>query len=392
MGELLGSTETSFDTDFAILNAGQGRIGVASAGSFAGSGVGGLSARCGTKYARVHVRAERWSGQPDLDNSWEDIDELPFEAMPDGGPLQMSGFDPPTDDHGLDLEGFGTGRVRVLARGRHRYYYGDVEDDLAPEDWLIQLFPVEGLPNPLAGPPRRLVGFAPFSKWERQSGWAAALHAWAQGGWHTHLFSSPGYYAVHLGMSVAGSAVNDRDLARESSRFKLSGAPNPIPAPEDPLDVPLAERADDPLVALFGAPIATLRDAIAAMRQLQLLLEVRRGSDILLVPNPAPGPIWETKSMTDKEVRGIQLQIGYSDFRLIAEDIVTAVSWAGSQGLRTTVQEMGIRWSTTSAAIRGGLALAALTSGVSTAPELDSRDGDDDQLPIIITKTGYWSA
>lgn len=390
MGELLGSAETSFDTDFAILNAGQGRIGVARAGSFAGSGVGGLSAHCGTKYARVHVRAERWSGQPELNSSWEDIDELPFAAASDGGPLQMSGFDPPTGDHGLDLEGFGTGRVRVLANGRHRYYYGDVENELPPEEWLLQFFPAEGSPNPLAGPPRRLVGFAPFNKSERQSGWAAALHAWAQSGWHSYLFSSPGYYAVHLGASVAGRAVNERDLARESSRYRLSGAPNPIPTPENPLDVPLAERTDDPLVELFGAPIATLRDAIAAMRQVHLLLEVRRGSDILLVPNPAPGPIWEAKSMTEKEVRGAQLQIGYSDFRLIAEDIVTAVSWVGSQGLRTTIQEMGVRWSTTSAVIRGGLALAALTSGVSTAPEL-GQDRDDDRRPIVITKTGYWS-
>jgi hypothetical protein len=95
--------------------------------------------------------------------------------------------------------------------------------------------------------------------------------------------------------------------------------------------------------------------------------------------------------MTEKEIRGLRLQIGYADFRSIAEDIVIALNWAGEQGLKTTIQEMGIRWSTTSAAIRGGLVLSALTSGVSNTPQLDSENGDDDQVPLVITKTGFWS-
>ena len=113
---------------------------------------------------------------------------------------------------------------------------------------------------------------------------------------------------------------------------------------------------------------------------------------MLLVPNPAPGFVWETKEMTEKEIKGARLQIGYADFRSIAEDIVIALDWAGEQGLTTTVEEMGTRWSTSSAAIRGGLALSALTSGVSTTPELDNEKGDDDQRPIVVTKSGYWSA
>ena len=390
MADLLGAKETEFGTDFAILNASQGNVSAA-AGPFAGSSIGGLSARCGTKYARVHVRAERWSGRPEFDNSWEDMDELPFQAIVGGGPLQISGFDPPLDDHGLDLEGFGSGRVLILAKGRHRYYYGDVEDELPPEEWLLQFFPQEGMPNPLDGPPRRLVGFAPSSKWEKQSGWKAAVHAWDQTGWHSHLSKSPGYYAVHLGISAASRAINARDPAAKSSRFTRNGSPNPLPFPDDPLDVQLAERADDPLAELNGSPISTLREAIDAMRRLQLLLDVHRGDEVHLVPNPAPGLIWDTKSMTEKEIRALRLQIGYADFRLIAEDIVIALNWAGEQGLKTTIQEMGTRWSTTSAAIRGGLALSALTSGVSTTPQLDSENGDDDQVPLVITKTGYWS-
>ncbi len=390
MADLLGATDTEFETDFAILNASQGGISAA-AGTFAGSTIGGLSAHCGTKHARVHVRAERWSGRPEFDNSWEDFDELPFEAVVGGGPLQISGFDPPTDDHGLDLEEFGGGRVLILAKGRHRYSYGDLEDELPPEEWLLQFFPQDGLPNPLAGPPRRLVGFAPFSKREKQSGWAAAIHAWEQTGWHSYLSRSPGYYAIHLGMSVASRPVNASDLARESSQFTRNGSPNPLPFPDEPLDIPLPERIDDPLAGLNGAPVPTLREAINAMRNLQLLLEVHRGGETLLVPNPAPGPVWDTNSMTEQEIRGLLLQIGYADYRSIAEDIVIALSWAGAQGLKTTIQEMGTRWSTTSAAIRGGLALSALTSGVSTTPELDSEERDNDQLPIVITQTGYWS-
>jgi hypothetical protein len=390
MADLLGATETAFETDFAILGASQGNVSAA-AGTFAGSSIGGLSAHCGTKYAGVHVRTERWSGRPEFDNSWEDMDELPFQAIVGGGPLQISGFDPPSDDHGLDLEGFGSGRVLILAKGRHRYYYGDVEDELPPEEWLLQFFPQEGTPNPLAGPPRRLVGFAPFSKWEKQSGWKAAIHAWDQTGWHSHLFNSPGYYAVHLGMSLAARAIDARNLASQSSSFTRNGSPNPLPFPEDPLNIRLAERIDDPLAALYGAPVQTLGEAIDAMRHLNLLLDVVRGDETLLVPNPAPENVWEAKSMTEQEIRLIRLQIGYADFRSIAEDIVIAVSWAGEKGLKTTIQEMGTRWSTTSAAIRGGLALSALTSGVSTDPTLDNEKGDDDQLPIVITKTGYWS-
>jgi hypothetical protein len=390
MADLLGATETEFATDFAILSASQGYVSTA-AGTFAGSSIGGLSANCGTKYARVHVRAERWSGRPDFDNSWEDMDELPFQALVGGGPLQISGFDEPSDNHGLDLEGFDSGRVLILAKGRHRYYYGDLEDEVPPEEWLLQFFPQEGRPNPLAGPPRRLVGFAPFSKSEKQSGWRAAIHAWEQSGWHSHLFSSPGFYAIQLGLRLAARAINARDLAHESSRFTRNGSPNPLPFPDDPLDIQLAERPGDPLADLYGAPVSNLREAIDAMRSLQLLLDVHRGDEVLLVPNPAPGPIWDANSMTENQIRVLRVHIGYADFRSIAEDIVIALSWAGEQGLKTTIQEMGTRWSMTSAAIRGGLALSALTAGVSTTPELDGENGDDDQVSIVITKTGYWS-
>ncbi|MES1170058.1 MAG: hypothetical protein ABUL47_05150, partial [Leifsonia sp.] len=113
-----------------------------------------------------------------MDDSWEDRDELPFVAAADGGLLRVWGFDSATEDHGLDLEGFGNGRVRVLARGRHRYYYGDVFDDLPAEEWLLQFFPTEGLPDPLAGPPRCLPRFAPFGPRDIQPGWFAALHSW----------------------------------------------------------------------------------------------------------------------------------------------------------------------------------------------------------------------
>lgn len=390
MVELVGATETEFQTDFAILDARQSKADAA-AGTFAGSSIGAMSAHCGTKYARVHVRAERWNGRPDFDFSWEDSDELPFEAIDGGGPLQVSGFDAPTDNHGLDLEGFGRGRVLVFAKGRHRYNYGDIEDRLPPEEWLLQFFPEDGPPQPLAGPPRRLAAFAPFSKWDKQPGWRAAIHAWTQAGWDSHLSRSPGYHAIRLGMSLAGRAIGARELAEASSQFTRNGSPDPLPFPDDPLDIQLAERAGDPLAAMYGAPIANLHDAITAMRSVQLLLEVQKDGEKLFVPNPAPGPIWDAMTMSDQEIRSAQLQIGYADFRSVAEDIVIAVAWAGEQGLSTTIEEMGTRWSTTSTAIRGGLELAALTSGVFTEPKLDNDKGEDDQVPLVIKKTGYWS-
>src|SRR5664279_817698 len=112
---------------------------------------------CGTKFANVSVRAERWDDRPDRIEGWEDEDELCFEEIVGDGALVLSGFD--AGEVGLELSGLGAARVHVLARGRHRYGYssGNV-DELPPEEWLLRFYPVEAPHDPLAGGPRRIAG------------------------------------------------------------------------------------------------------------------------------------------------------------------------------------------------------------------------------------------
>jgi hypothetical protein len=113
---------------------------------------------------------------------------------------------------------------------------------------------------------------------------------------------------------------------------------------------------------------------------------VRRAGKTLLVPNPAPAFVWDVASLSEKEVQGLQRQIRHREFVETAEDITSAVEWAGDAGLKTTVQEMGIRWSKSSADIRGGLALVALTEGVTVSPQLSGGNAAEDVLPILVSR------
>jgi len=384
MAELLGVTEALFDTDFAIMNALQDSNDGPTSGSFVGSARGGVAGICGTKYAEVSARAERWSSRPEFDNSWEDVDELPFSAIADGGPLRLYGFDSPLDD-GLDLDGFDVGRVLVMARGRHRYAYGDHDNDsLLPEEWLFRFFPGTGPARPLDGPPRRLAGVAPFGD-SPKAGWAAALHAWSQTGWHSYLASSHSYYAIYLGLSVSQRALTPNGLAEISFPYIYRG-PGERPAiPADPLtariDPPV--RGEDSLAVSSGRPMTTLGEAIDALRELQLLLASTRDGQEVLIPNPDPGLVWERIELSDTQIQGARLQIGYADYRLIAEDISIAMAWVPDSGLHTTVREMALRWSTTPADIRGGLKLLAtneLKMEWATADE-----GTDDDAPLVLS-------
>lgn len=118
MAALVDSVAAQFDTDFAILSAGQLNVANSPGMSFAMSAPGYVSLQCGTKYSRVQIRAERWDGWPPLIDRWEDVNELPFQEVPGGGELTLSGFD--QGDGDLDVEEFGLGRIQVFARGRHR--------------------------------------------------------------------------------------------------------------------------------------------------------------------------------------------------------------------------------------------------------------------------------
>ena len=307
----LGFAQAHFDTDFSIVTAHQVPIDPES-GSFAGSTVGGVTGLAGTKYANVSARAERWTGRPEFDNSWDDIDELPFVEDEDGGPLRLAGFDPSQAD-GLDLRGFGSGRVRVMARGRHRYNYSsgtDRVDSLPPEEWLFQFFPTDGPPRPLDGGPRRLAGIAPFGGPPR-SGWSSAVHAWEQTGWGSYLYASPGYRALNRALRVTEHAVTPSALAERAYRYV---GRRPGERPEMPAD-PLAFSVDppldmnDPLASSTGLPTTTLGEAIEALRQLQLLLTSVRGGNDILVPNPDPGFVWDSISLTESETEHARRQL-----------------------------------------------------------------------------------
>lgn len=156
MSTLLHSVEVDFQTDFAMFSAFDVLTPPYDRGTFATAGEGWVIASTGTKYARVHAVAERWSAVPPATHGWDDIDDLPFGATT--GNLRLGGFDEFSDP--LNLNGFGWGRVQVFARGRHRYHYSswvDV-DVMPPEEWLLRFYPVRGEPDPLAGPPRILGG------------------------------------------------------------------------------------------------------------------------------------------------------------------------------------------------------------------------------------------
>lgn len=63
MATLIGVAEDELSTDFAIRGASQ-ENGGAEARGFVGSVPGSVSVLCGTRYAKVRVRAERWDGRP----------------------------------------------------------------------------------------------------------------------------------------------------------------------------------------------------------------------------------------------------------------------------------------------------------------------------------------
>jgi hypothetical protein len=388
MAELLSSVEFEFSTDFAIMNVMQAGESPGPPGGFAGSVPGGLGALCGAKYSRVSTRLERWSAAPPLDNSWDDMDELPFEALDHGGLVQASGFDQPPTDEGLSLDGFETGRVRVLARGRHRYYYGgDVDYAALPrEEWLLQFFPASGHPQPLAGGPRRLAG--PGMQGARWStGWTSALHAWTQTGWSAFLLGSRGFSAVSSALHNLQRPVSAFELATVASRLIWRAPNQAVTALDaaDPFSTPIGGGAPrpDPLADIHGSPQNTIGDAIAAMRALRLLISTGLGEDELLIPNPAPGFVWESTPLEDKLIVALRVQIGSRDFGPLADDIGNALLWAGPAGLDTTTRELALRWSTDVRSIRGALSLLQ-EKGAITA-DIPSEQLDD--APLLITPT-----
>jgi hypothetical protein len=319
MAVLLSAVEAAFDTDFAIASAAQdGVVPSEVVMTYAASMPGLVSLVCGWKYAPVRVRAERWDGRPPpAGPEWEDADELPFAAVPDGGPLRLAGFDPPEPDApGLDVTGLSPARVEVLAAGRHRYDYGDLLPDdpaIEPERWLLRLWPADGPPDPLAGPPRRIAGALPHDY--RRSAWYAALHAWDQAGWGPVMRGELG--KVHQALLVAGR-----------------------PRPADGLD----------------------GDAVATLERHGLL--VRAGG--LLYPNPVPPLAWET--VDDPPERALRTSALRADHAPYEADLLYLVWWAGGS-VTVTPRRLAVRLALRADGVVGALRLLALSGKARVAPE-----------------------
>ena len=349
MATVMSSATFTFETDFYILNVVQKGANFGGTAGFAVSFAGGVSGLCGSKYASVSARLERWSEVPPLDNTWEDFDDLPFVAIKGGGPLRAQGFDEVESESGLSMDDFDGGRVRVLARGR---YAADPSSERSDEEWLFQFYPEEGSPRPLAGGPRRLAGPGPFV-YLPEAGWMAALHSWHVTGWHGYLSSTAGFESVHRALSSLKRPATARDIADAV--------------------IPNTNRPSPPM------PSSEHLDVIEALCALQLLLPMQQDDETLLVVNPAPGFVWDRVALEDAHVDALRLRIAQSEFETIATVIAVAVEWAGADGLSATVRQLATRWSTTVRDIRGGIALCE-TLGRIESITVESFPGDD--VPI----------
>lgn len=348
--------ETTFDTDFAILSACQSTGPDSDVGTFALTTPGALSASCGTKYARAHVRAERWDSRPPVAENWEDADELPFVEVPDAGPIELAGFDPSSAR--LDVAGLGNARVQVYATGRHRYHYGDgiLGDALPPEQWLLRFFPTDGVPDPLAGGPRRLGGEGALYT-SAPDPWRAALRAVEISGWYEVLWPSAVFQSVRSALWSAGGPASEDELARLMLRgkapFELGGA--------EALGQVIPPYRDEPdqLAEVTGrATPLTAGDALDAMRDLGLLVTEERSGHRLLIPNPAPEPAWVRRAREGEDadsIRRIRLNTLRHLHGLLATDLTRALRWAEVDGLRSTPRKLALRLATTVDEVRGAL-------------------------------------
>ncbi len=76
MARLLSAVSAAFSTDSAMVTAAQSGCGGPDAGGLVGSVPGSIAGMCGTKYADVLVRPERWDAGPPQQLGREDGDEL----------------------------------------------------------------------------------------------------------------------------------------------------------------------------------------------------------------------------------------------------------------------------------------------------------------------------
>ena len=378
---LLAAAECTLDTDFALLYALQ-ETGAEPPASqtYAASAPGAVAMVCGTKYARLHVRTERWDGPPPPpDEAWEDMDELPFEVVPGGGPLRVSGFEP-AGGEGLPVADLcpagGRARVQVLAAGRHRYGYSDGEPPAEPERWLLRLFPDPGARDALAGPPRRLAGPLPFAR--RPAGWWAAHEAWRTAGWSSHLSSLPAFRLLQEALTHARGPATPEEVLAQWQRYLP--ALEHRPAPDWDTDVmvgrqpypsePPPEQALGQLAAAAGMPaVRTVGDALTCLRRLGLLLVAEGREQGRLVLHPAPRPVWEVLRMPAEDVVRRRQAVLHDQHGHLGGDVDHLVRWAPGGVLSAPLGRIAVRLAVPLPDVVGALQAKARW-GLRTSPEL----------------------
>lgn len=376
MARLLESVESRLSTDFAMLLAEQEPGTRPDAMCFATSNRGAVAMACGTKYADVHVVLQRWDSQPPLDQSaWEDRDELPFEEDVGAGPLQLGGFEP-ADGPGLDIDGLGRARIRVLATGRHRYTYGDSIDETAPpEEWLLQLWPDLSGMDAMAGEPRRLAGPLPFGPQAQPTPWHAALHAWRQTGWAAFFSSLDAFTAISHGLDVAQRGLPRRELPALAARVHRQ-----LFDREPAMDTRLAPCLDAQRTALdllgtrLDIDITTFGDLVTALLRCGLLTHT---DDDAVAPNPAPSPVWEVLDLPEATERSLRRQGLQADFAAIQWDLLHLVRWAPDQELRTSPRRIAIRLAVPLEQVSGGFQLLEAYGRIRTEPEATALAADN---------------
>lgn len=390
MPALLHAVQTEFTTDFAIVTAAQEGVEPAVEVSFAGSGPGFVRMEAGSKNSHVSIRAERWDQRPPLVDGWEDVDDLPFEQDPSAGALMLNGFDPGTV--GLDLGGFGGGRVRVSARGRHRYSYGsDVDTDgLPPEEWLLQLYPLDGPVDPMVGGPRRIAGAGGLARRGRTR-WQEAVRALDTSGWSSVLTGSPGFSILRQALWSTSAPVTRLELAMRMARglppWTMGGPDAESMAIPPRPSFGAGDGEEDALAGLSGRPrVSTIGEAIDAVLSIGLLLIEQRGGEALLIPNPAPQPTWERGALSGPALVVARSRALEDDHGRIADTIGFAVRWCGEEGLTATPRAMALRWCTTVDDVVGGLRLLGGSGRVTSDRDLGFDTELDADEPLTLRR------
>ncbi len=393
MARLLAEAEHTFDTDFAIAGARQGDAESGDTMTYAASGIGAVALQCGTKYADVHLRLERWDERPPaVDDDWEDRDLLPWQSIEDGGPLVGHGFDPAYDG-GLDLGDLDCGRIEVLAIGRHRYRYGDgVFDHLAPERWLLRLWPTDAPVDAFAGPPRRLAGPLPYFHPGRTP-FQGAIHSWSQTGWSDDLHAMTASHEIVQAMLRVGRPASPSELAE---RFGPRGTQRDTDGPftwessaRDSLPgrpaSPGGKRLDQLARAANLAPINTFADMLTLLRAVGLILDWNTPEGVLLVPNPAPRPMWEAVPDVSAEVQHAwQRRALASDYQSLEGDVHQLVRWAPGRTFTASLVRIAVRLGLPVHHAAGALTLAEMQGKISLDPEPSPAEPG---VPITVVAT-----